>query len=52
MKPTILQLTCRLPGMADRSPVRVILDSRFSISSDIAMFAGPLGLVAGLAAHK
>ncbi|MCB1478422.1 MAG: bifunctional diaminohydroxyphosphoribosylaminopyrimidine deaminase/5-amino-6-(5-phosphoribosylamino)uracil reductase RibD [Rhodobiaceae bacterium] len=47
------QLTCRLPGMADRSPVRVILDSRFSISSDIAMFAGgPPVWVAGLAAHS
>jgi diaminohydroxyphosphoribosylaminopyrimidine deaminase / 5-amino-6-(5-phosphoribosylamino)uracil reductase len=28
------QLTCRLPGMAARSPVRVVLDSDFRLSAD------------------
>ena len=27
------QLTCRLPGMADRSPVRVVLDSAFAAAA-------------------
>ncbi|MDH5748146.1 MAG: bifunctional diaminohydroxyphosphoribosylaminopyrimidine deaminase/5-amino-6-(5-phosphoribosylamino)uracil reductase RibD, partial [Rhodospirillales bacterium] len=27
-------LTCRLPGMEDRSPVRIVLDSRMSIAAD------------------
>jgi diaminohydroxyphosphoribosylaminopyrimidine deaminase/5-amino-6-(5-phosphoribosylamino)uracil reductase len=27
-------LTCRLPGMADRSPVRVVLDSRLRLPRD------------------
>lgn len=33
-------LTCRLPGMADRSPVRVFVDSNGSVS-------GPLNLLSG-----
>ena len=33
-------LTCRLPGMADRSPVRVFLDTNGVISGDLHLLAG------------
>ncbi len=33
------ELTCRLPGMGDRSPVRVILDSRLRIKEDSKLVA-------------
>jgi diaminohydroxyphosphoribosylaminopyrimidine deaminase/5-amino-6-(5-phosphoribosylamino)uracil reductase len=32
------ELTCRLPGLANRSPRRVILDSKFRISPALKMF--------------
>lgn len=32
------ELTCRLPGLANRSPRRVILDSAFRISPNLKMF--------------
>ena len=44
-------LTCRLPGMADRSPVRVVLDSRLRLPLDGRLVATarevPLWVVAG-----
>ena len=44
-------LTCRLPGMADRSPVRVVLDSRLRLPLDSRLVATarevPLWVVAG-----
>jgi diaminohydroxyphosphoribosylaminopyrimidine deaminase / 5-amino-6-(5-phosphoribosylamino)uracil reductase len=47
-------LTCRLPGMTDRSPVRVILDARLELppESKLAETAGatPVWLIAGPAA--
>jgi len=47
-------LTCRLPGMAARSPVRVVLDThlRLSVASKLATSARelPVWLVAGLQA--
>lgn len=33
-------LTCRLPGMGARSPVRVVLDSRLSIKQDAKLLSG------------
>jgi diaminohydroxyphosphoribosylaminopyrimidine deaminase/5-amino-6-(5-phosphoribosylamino)uracil reductase len=33
------QLTCRLPGMAERSPVRVILSSRLDVPPEAQVFA-------------
>lgn len=33
------ELTCRLPGMKDRSPVRVILDRQFRLSDDCRMIS-------------
>jgi diaminohydroxyphosphoribosylaminopyrimidine deaminase / 5-amino-6-(5-phosphoribosylamino)uracil reductase len=33
------ELTCRLPGMADRSPVRVVFDSRAVLSPGARLFA-------------
>ncbi|PWB57360.1 MAG: riboflavin biosynthesis protein RibD, partial [Bradyrhizobiaceae bacterium] len=45
------QLTCRLPGLAARSPVRVVLDSTLRIRLDSRLVAGagaaPLWVVAG-----
>jgi diaminohydroxyphosphoribosylaminopyrimidine deaminase/5-amino-6-(5-phosphoribosylamino)uracil reductase len=32
------ELTCRLPGMLERSPVKVVLDSRLSISPEARIF--------------
>jgi diaminohydroxyphosphoribosylaminopyrimidine deaminase/5-amino-6-(5-phosphoribosylamino)uracil reductase len=47
-------LTCRLPGMADRSPVRVVLDGRLRIRLDSRLVATaretPLWIVTGTAA--
>ena len=44
-------LTCRLPGMADRSPVRVVLDSALRLPLDGRLVATarevPLWVVAG-----
>jgi len=44
-------LTCRLPGMADRSPVRVVLDSRLRLRRDSRLVATaretPLWVVTG-----
>jgi diaminohydroxyphosphoribosylaminopyrimidine deaminase/5-amino-6-(5-phosphoribosylamino)uracil reductase len=49
-------LTCRLPGMADRSPVRVVLDSalRLGLASRLVATARstPLWVVAGEAAPE
>jgi diaminohydroxyphosphoribosylaminopyrimidine deaminase/5-amino-6-(5-phosphoribosylamino)uracil reductase len=49
-------LTCRLPGMADRSPVRVVLDSALRLPPDgqLAMTARetPLWILAAEAAPK
>lgn len=44
------RLTCRLPGMADRSPVRIVLDTNLRLSPDARMLddhAAPVWLVAG-----
>ncbi|MEM6666628.1 MAG: bifunctional diaminohydroxyphosphoribosylaminopyrimidine deaminase/5-amino-6-(5-phosphoribosylamino)uracil reductase RibD, partial [Pseudomonadota bacterium] len=45
------RLTCRLPGMADRSPVRVIVDSDLNVSPRAAIFAdvetNPVWLICG-----
>jgi diaminohydroxyphosphoribosylaminopyrimidine deaminase/5-amino-6-(5-phosphoribosylamino)uracil reductase len=47
-------LTCRLPGMADRSPVRVVLDGRLRIRLDSRLVATaretPLWIVTGTSA--
>jgi diaminohydroxyphosphoribosylaminopyrimidine deaminase/5-amino-6-(5-phosphoribosylamino)uracil reductase len=44
-------LTCRLPGMADRSPVRVVLDSKLRLATDSRLVASaretPLWVVTG-----
>jgi diaminohydroxyphosphoribosylaminopyrimidine deaminase/5-amino-6-(5-phosphoribosylamino)uracil reductase len=44
-------LTCRLPGMADRSPVRVVLDGTLRIRLDSRLVAGapetPLWIITG-----
>lgn len=44
-------LNCRLPGMLDRSPVRIVLDSRFRLPVDSQLVAtiadGPVWLVVG-----
>jgi diaminohydroxyphosphoribosylaminopyrimidine deaminase / 5-amino-6-(5-phosphoribosylamino)uracil reductase len=49
-------LTCRLPGMADRSPVRVVLDSslRLALTSRLVATARqtPLWVVTGAAAPR
>lgn len=34
------ELTCRLPGLGDRSPVRVVLDSQLQIPSDAKLVSG------------
>jgi diaminohydroxyphosphoribosylaminopyrimidine deaminase/5-amino-6-(5-phosphoribosylamino)uracil reductase len=48
------ELTCRLPGMADRSPVRIVLDSSARLPVDSRLVGGaravPLWLVVGSAA--
>jgi diaminohydroxyphosphoribosylaminopyrimidine deaminase/5-amino-6-(5-phosphoribosylamino)uracil reductase len=31
-------LTCRLPGMSDRSPVRILLDARLRVPTDTALY--------------
>jgi diaminohydroxyphosphoribosylaminopyrimidine deaminase/5-amino-6-(5-phosphoribosylamino)uracil reductase len=45
------ELTCRLPGMADRSPVRVVVDPRLEIDIAAKLFdsleTAPLWLLAG-----
>lgn len=45
------ELTCRLPGLLDRSPVRIVLDSRLRLAADsrLARAAGthPLWLITG-----
>jgi diaminohydroxyphosphoribosylaminopyrimidine deaminase/5-amino-6-(5-phosphoribosylamino)uracil reductase len=47
-------LTCRLPGMADRSPVRVVLDGRLRLGLDSRLIATaratPLWVVTGTSA--
>jgi diaminohydroxyphosphoribosylaminopyrimidine deaminase / 5-amino-6-(5-phosphoribosylamino)uracil reductase len=47
-------LTCRLPGMADRSPVRVVLDGRLRLRLDSRLVATaretPLWVVTGISA--
>lgn len=49
-------LTCRLPGMADRSPVRVVLDAHLRLPSTSALVATareiPLWVVAGSDASR
>jgi diaminohydroxyphosphoribosylaminopyrimidine deaminase/5-amino-6-(5-phosphoribosylamino)uracil reductase len=49
-------LTCRLPGMAERSPVRVVLDSALRLPPESRLAATaretPLWVVAGEAAQK
>jgi diaminohydroxyphosphoribosylaminopyrimidine deaminase/5-amino-6-(5-phosphoribosylamino)uracil reductase len=49
-------LTCRLPGMADRSPVRVVLDSQLRLPLETRLVATardvPLWVVAGEGAPK
>ncbi|MFN0263433.1 bifunctional diaminohydroxyphosphoribosylaminopyrimidine deaminase/5-amino-6-(5-phosphoribosylamino)uracil reductase RibD [Tepidamorphus sp. 3E244] len=46
-------LTCRLAGMRDRSPLRIVLDSRFSMSADAAMLAsGPDVWIFGSEVHR
>ncbi|MEJ8573707.1 bifunctional diaminohydroxyphosphoribosylaminopyrimidine deaminase/5-amino-6-(5-phosphoribosylamino)uracil reductase RibD [Microbaculum marinum] len=49
------QLTCRLPGMADRSPVRVVLDGRLRMPPQARMLAGtdrtPVWLICGATAQ-
>jgi diaminohydroxyphosphoribosylaminopyrimidine deaminase/5-amino-6-(5-phosphoribosylamino)uracil reductase len=49
-------LTCRLPGMADRSPVRIVLDSRLRLPLDARLVATarevPVWVVAGEDAPK
>src|SRR5262245_20009575 len=49
-------LTCRLPGMADRSPVRVVLDSQLRLPLDSRLVATarevPLWIMAGEGAPK
>ena len=49
-------LTCRLPGMSDRSPVRVVLDRQLRLSPDSRLAATaretPLWILTGEAAPK
>jgi diaminohydroxyphosphoribosylaminopyrimidine deaminase/5-amino-6-(5-phosphoribosylamino)uracil reductase len=49
-------LTCRLPGMADRSPVRVVLDGRLRLRLDSRLVASaqqtPLWIITGPAAAE
>jgi diaminohydroxyphosphoribosylaminopyrimidine deaminase/5-amino-6-(5-phosphoribosylamino)uracil reductase len=49
-------LTCRLPGMADRSPVRVVLDSGLRLAPDSRLVATaretPLWVIAGEGASQ
>jgi diaminohydroxyphosphoribosylaminopyrimidine deaminase/5-amino-6-(5-phosphoribosylamino)uracil reductase len=35
------QLTCRLPGLEDRSPVRIVLDARLRLPTTLRLFAEP-----------
>ncbi len=50
------QLTCRLPGMAGRSPVRVVLSGRAALEPGCAMLrmplAAPVWLIAGMDAPQ
>jgi diaminohydroxyphosphoribosylaminopyrimidine deaminase / 5-amino-6-(5-phosphoribosylamino)uracil reductase len=50
------QLTCRLPGMAKRSPVRIVLDTRLRLSPTSAVVATagavPTWVVAGVEAPR
>lgn len=50
------ELTCRLPGMAERSPVRVVLDSRLRLPRDCRLLrtvdAAPVWLVTGEAPER
>jgi len=45
------ELTCRLPGMADRSPVRIVMDSRLRLPADSRLAQGaavtPVWLLTG-----
>ena len=49
-------LTCRLPGMADRSPVRVVLDGKLRLPLDSRLVASareaPLWIVTSEAAER
>ena len=46
------QLTCRLQGMEYKSPVRVVLDSRFTLGSILLLFQGrPPVWIVGLAGY-
>ncbi|HWF96770.1 MAG TPA: bifunctional diaminohydroxyphosphoribosylaminopyrimidine deaminase/5-amino-6-(5-phosphoribosylamino)uracil reductase RibD [Xanthobacteraceae bacterium] len=49
-------LTCRLPGMADRSPVRVVLDGTLRMQLDSRLVAGaretPLWIITGTEAAR
>jgi diaminohydroxyphosphoribosylaminopyrimidine deaminase/5-amino-6-(5-phosphoribosylamino)uracil reductase len=49
------ELTCRLPGLGDRSPVRVVVDSKARLARDSKLVAGvkavPVWLVCGEAAE-
>ncbi len=44
-------LDCRLPGMADRSPIRIVLDSHLGLSPQIRMLADKKGPPVWIAAR-